>query len=185
MNRIAIRFETQLAKLDSVFAEAVTLSNPVKKEILLSYIIIKLHDQWNFRSRQIILRSYGKSESRMSEHIRNNWSPRKVMDFGWEPDWHIPANAIRAGRLLNIPDLNQVQGAFGAVTRIDDIRWTRNSIVHNLPTSFTKYKVMTLNKYHLSNTSPYLLPLEINSTTGNTIYQDWCDELKFAIRCAL
>ncbi len=150
----------------------------------MSYIVIKLHDQWNYRSRQIVLQSYGHSETRMIEYLRNNWA-RRPMDIGWEPDWHIPSNAIRAARLLNVPDLIQIQDALGAVIYIEDIRWTRNAIVHNIPTSFTKYRNMALNKYLLSNMTPFNLPLERNPYTGNSIYEDWCSDLKNALRFAL
>jgi hypothetical protein len=107
------------------------------------------------------------------------------MDIGWEPDWHIPGNTIRAARLLNVPDLVQIQNVIGAITYIDDVRWTRNAIVHNIPTSFYQYRKMTLSKYHLSSIVPFSLPIEINPVTGNTIYQDWCDEFKYALRCVL
>lgn len=184
MNPPALRFSVVLDRLDSIFLKASSTADMLEKELFLSYLIVKLHDQWNFRSRQIILRSFGRSEGIMMKQLRNIWG-RRAMDIGWEPDWHIPNNAIRAGRLLNVPDLVQIQNALGAVTYIDDIRWARNAIVHNIPTSFKKYKAMTLSKYRINNISPCFLPMELNPSTGNTIYEDWCLELKTALRFAL
>ena len=185
MNRPAVRFDAMLNRLDDLFLEASTTVELTRKEILLSYIVIKLHDQWNFRSRQIVQISYGKSQKKMIEFLRYHWSTRKHMNAGWEPDWHIPNNAIRAGRLLNIPNLSEVQSALGAVTYIDDVRWTRNAIVHNIPTSFSKFHSMTLSKYFLSNIKPSFLPLETNPSTGNSVYEDWCTDLRNALHVAL
>ncbi|MFC1816280.1 hypothetical protein ACFL0M_10140 [Thermodesulfobacteriota bacterium] len=185
MNRPAVRFDAMLSHLDDLFHEASTTVELTKKEILLAYLVIKLHDQWNFRSRQVVQISYGKSQKKMIEILRYHWSTKKYMNAGWEPDWHIPNNAIRAGRLLNIPNLSQVQNALGAVTYIDDIRWTRNAIVHNIPTSFSRFHSMTLSKYFLSNIKPSFLPLEMNPITGNSVYEDWCTDLSNALHIAL
>lgn len=171
MNHAALRFNRVLDRLDNIFYKASSSVDMREKELLLSYLVIRLHDQWNFRSRQIVLQSFGRSPRKMMNLLRQSWG-RRVMDHGWEPDWHVPSNAIRAGRLLNIPDLTQVQNALGAVTYIDDVRWTRNAIVHNIPTSFNKYKKMALSKYQVADISPYLLPMEFNPATGNTIYED-------------
>ncbi|MFH0782661.1 MAG: hypothetical protein V2B20_12030 [Pseudomonadota bacterium] len=73
----------------------------------------------------------------------------------------------------------------GAVTCIDDIRWTRNAVVHNMPTSFEKYNNMLLRNYHLKKVSPSSLINEINILTGNTIYEDWSNELKIALCSAI
>jgi hypothetical protein len=180
--RVALRFEAILNQLDELFVEAYGMSNKTLQEILLSFIVIKLHDQWNFRCRQTVQLSFGQPESKMMSSLRMTWSPRRSMDVSWEPDWHIPSVSIRAGRLLHIPNLAKVQNALGAVTYIDDIRWTRNAIVHNMPISFRKFRKMTLEKYFIHNVSPCRLPLEINPISGNTVYQDWCDELRAALR---
>lgn len=188
MNRVAIRFKKVLDRLDKLFVEAANTSDADKKEIILSYIVVKIHDQWNYRSRQIVLQSYqshGHSAASMVKYLRDNWATNKTMNNNWEPDWHVPQNTIRAARLLNIPDYTQVKDALGAVIYIDDIRWTRNAIVHNIQASFLKYRKMALDKYYLSNIPPFVLPLERNPRTGNSIYEDWCNDLKNAICCAL
>lgn len=185
MNRVALRFEAVLCRLDGLFHKASETKDVDKRDVILSYIIIKLFDQWNFRSRQIIQQSYGKNQAKMMGVLRQIWSPKRKMVKWWEPDWHVPSNAIRAGKLLNIPNLARVQSALGAVTYIDDIRWTRNAIVHNIPISFEKFRTMSLRKYYIRDITPSLLPLEINLASGNTIYQDWCEELRNALFVAI
>jgi len=184
MNRPALRFAEVIERLDKLVQEASTAQDEKHKEILLSFVVVKLHDQWNFRSRQIVLESFGRSEEAMTETIRRNWGIT-VRDKGFEPDWHIPSNTIKAACLLKVPDLTQIQDAIGSVIYIDDIRWTRNAIAHNIPTSFTKYRQMTLSKYQIQDVMPYRLPLETNAETGNSIYEDWCNELGNALRFAL
>jgi|GEM_PF-3051390 len=180
MNKPALRFIATIKKLDTIFKDATSSSDIVKKELYYSFIIIKIHDQWNYRSRQIVIQDSGRKESEATNYLRLKWG-RKKMDNYWEPDWHIPANAIRAARLLNVPNLSNIQNALGAVTCIDDIRWTRNAVVHNIPTSFEKYNNMLLRNYHIVKVPPYSLLNEINPLTGNTIYEDWSNELKIAL----
>ena len=180
MNRVAIRFEAGLKLLDNLFIKAANCTDPKEREILCSFIIIKLHDQWNFRSRQIVLENYGKSETNMIEFLRSNWS-RKRMGAGWEPDWHIPANAIRAASLLGVARLADIQNALGSVTKIDEVRWTRNAIVHNIPTSFQKYRTIVRNNYGQVGIAPHDILFLRNSASGKTIYEDWCNELTQAI----
>ena len=92
---------------------------------------------------------------------------------------------MTAAELLSVPDLLQIQSAIGAVTYADDISWTRNAIVHNSPAAFSRYERMALEKYLVRDIMPYRLPLETNAVTGNSIYEDWCDELKTALQLAL
>lgn len=184
MNKPAKRFLDSIDQLDKVFREGINSTSERFKEIALSAVTVKLHDQWNFRSRQIILMHYGKSEGRMMKILRQNWA-RTPMQNRWEPDWHIPSNSIRAARLLSIPDIDMINDAFGAVTYVEDIRWARNAIVHNIPISFVKYRQMAVDKYRKTRVMPYQLIAEINPSTGNTIYQDWCEQLHAALNSAL
>jgi hypothetical protein len=110
---------------------------------------------------------------------------RKKMDKNWEPDWHIPNVSIRAAKILALPNYITLQNVFGAITCIDDIRWTRNAIVHNIPCSYQKYKEMALNKYRITNVEPAYLLQEVNPKTGNTIYQDWCTEIINVLNIAM
>jgi hypothetical protein len=186
MNKSALRFNQIIDKLDNIFREGNNSQFEFDREKAFSYVIIKLHDQWNFRLRQIVMIDSNLSEKKMMTLLRQNWTRNnKTMDNSWEPDWHIVTNTIRAGRLLNIPNLSNLQNSIGAVTYNDDIRWTRNAIVHNISASFRRYRIMTLNKYNLSNIMPYQLLNQINPVTGNTIYEDWSTELSIALQNAI
>lgn len=184
MNRASRRFEAIVSRLDSLMIEAVRETDFKRKEYLLSYVVIRLHDQWNFRLRQIVNLSYGRSEGKMITILRNSWGSRK-MDKSWEPDWHIPTNTIRAAKLLNVPDQTSIQNAVGSVVMIEQVRWTRNAITHNIPVAFEKFRRMALTNHRIIDVSPWEFPLELNPQTGNTIYEDWCSEMKNAIRYAL
>lgn len=156
-------------------------SNDLKeREILCSFIVIKLHDQWNFRSRQVVLENYGRSESSMIEFLQSNWASRR-MRVGWEPDWHLPQNAIRAARLLGVSNIADIQNALGSVTKIEEVRWTRNAIVHNIPISFKKFRTVIRNNYGQVGIAPHEILFHRNSSTGQTVYEEWCNDLINAI----
>jgi hypothetical protein len=181
MNHPTLRFMDTLERLDRVFVECNLLTDEKRKEILLSWLVVKLHDQWNYRTRQVVLTSFGQSERVMLEILRTKWSINKPMPNNWEPDWHMPQVAIRAATLLNVPDIGQIQYALGAVTIIDDLRCARNAIVHNIPAAYAKYRNMVLSKYGLRNIPPHLFSCATNPNTGNTLYEEWCDELTTAL----
>jgi hypothetical protein len=184
MNKPAIRFSSILKNLDCLFKYASNERDVIKRDACLSFITIKLHDQWNFRVRQIILESFGGTQANMIQLLRKKWSV-KVMDKSWEPDWHIPNNSIRVAKILNVQNLYSIQSAIGAITCVDDLRWTRNVIVHNIPSAYEKFKKMALDKYGIKDISPHLFILEINKSSGNTIYEDWCKEIFNVLKVAL
>lgn len=186
MNRPARRFIDIIGQLDKVVQEASVVGDEKRKDILLSFVVVKLDDQWNFRSRQIVLLSYGRSEERMRECLQHKWTgTEKRLDQDWEPSWHVPSDTIKAARLLSVPDYVHIRDAIGSVTYVDDIRWTRNAVVHNVPATFDRYKHMALDRYQIANVMPCRLLLETNPATENTIYEDWCDELRDALQLAL
>lgn len=181
MNKPARRFRDTILRLDVLFRKALRIRNHKQRELYLSAIIVKLHDQWNYRSRQVIFESFAGSECKMMRRLRQNWG-RKKMGNTWEPDWHVTSDTIRAARILNVGNYSQIQSVFGAVMYCDDLRWTRNAIVHNIPCSFIKYRDMALTKYRLSNIFPFEIILYTNPNTGNSIYEDWCDEMVIALQ---
>lgn len=180
MNRPAIRFRSVLNFLDNLFIKTANSNDRKEREIFCSFIIIKLHDQWNFRSRQVVLENYGRSESSMMEFLQTNWG-RKRMNAGWEPDWHIPPTAIRAARLLGVRNFIDIQNALGSVTKIEEVRWTRNAIVHNIPTSFQKFRTIVRNNYGQVDIAPHEILFHRSPSTGKTVYEDWCNDLINAI----
>lgn len=184
MNRPAQRFMEATERFDGLVQEASMAQDEERKEILLSFVVVKLHDQWNLQSCQIVLESYGGSEQEMREFLQHSWG-KKPQSKDWELAWHVPGQAIRAAQLLNVPNFVQIQNAIGSVTCADDLCWTRNAIVHSASTALGRYAGMALEKYLLRDVLPYRLPLETNVATGNSIYGDWCDELGDALRLAL
>lgn len=119
----------------------------------------------------------------MLASLRESWATKK-MHSSWEPDWHIPANTIRAATLLNVPHIATIDAALGAVTFVDDLRWTRNAIVHNVPMAFSKYRAVALNRYALVNVPPHQFIAETNPISGRSLYEDWCEELSLALELA-
>lgn len=184
MNRPAQRFTEAIERFDRLVQEASMTQDEQKKEILLSFVVFRLHDEWNLQSCQIVLESYGEPEEEMREFLRHNWG-EKTQKEDWELAWHVPGQAIRAAELLNVPDLVRIRNAIGSVTCADHLCWTRNAIVHSSSAALSRYKRMVLEKYLLRDVVPYRLPLETNMTTGNSIYGDWCDELGGALQLAL
>jgi UDP-N-acetylmuramyl tripeptide synthase len=183
MNRSAIRFKVIVNRLDLLYRKGLKAHYPKYRELFLSCVIVKLHDQWNYRSRQIICDSYGDREAIMMRELRNKWTSKNLRQ-DWEPDWHMTANSIRAASLLQLANKYQIQNALGAVTYIDDLRWTRNAIVHNIPNTFNKYRRMALNKYQITNMPPHELIAQVNPITNNSIYEDWCNEMIIALSSA-
>jgi hypothetical protein len=185
MNKPTIRFMAAIKHMNKLFSYSALETDISKKEAVLSFITIKLHDQWNFRCRQLVLLGYGRTQTEMLKKLRKIWSSSKVMDNNWEPDWHIPSNSIRAAKLLSARNMVSIQNALGSITCIDDIRWTRNAIVHNIPNSYIKYKAMTQLKYGLKNIEPYNLILQYDHHINKTIYQYWCEEILNALKYAI
>lgn len=183
MNRSAFRFKAIVNRLDLLYRRGLKAYYPKYRELFLSCVIVKLHDQWNYRSRQIICDSYGDREAKMMHELRIKWTSKKMRE-NWEPDWHVTTNSIRAASLLQLSNISQIQNALGAVTYVDDLRWTRNAIVHNIPMSFNKYREMALNKYQIINLPPHELITRVNPITNNTIYEDWCNEMIIALSSA-
>jgi len=153
--RISGRFDQACAFIDRRIAYALKLdaSDSIIATSIISFCVIKLHDQWNARCRELIIKSAmgnyrtltGTILSKSTaiyplQELRNRWSSRRTMDISWEPDWHVPAVSERAARLLNISNYNTVSNAISALTIIDELRWTRNAIAHELPRTYRMFR---------------------------------------------
>ena len=184
MNRPAQQFKEATERLDRLVREASVTEDEEMREVLLTFVVIKLHDQWDLESYQIVLKSYGRSDQEMIESLRYSWG-QKPQKKDWKIAWHAPVEAIRAAEKLNVPDFVQIRDALGSVTCADDLSWTRNAIVHSASTELSRYKGMALDKYFLQDVAPYRLPIETNAATGNLIYEDWRNELGIALQLAL
>lgn len=107
------------------------------------------------------------------------------MDVTWEPEWHMPAVSERAARLLNIANYSTVVNAISAITIIEDLRWTRNSIVHELPRTYRMFRLRQLMRFNPLRYGPADYALQRIPGTANLIVDSWMDELKLALRAAI
>jgi hypothetical protein len=184
MNGPALRFMEVTKRLDKLVQEALKMQDEERKEILLSFVLFRLLDEWGVQSCRIVLESYGGAEAAMRESLRHSWGTKPQKE-DWEPSWHVPEKAMRAAELLGVPDLDRIQGTIGSVIYADDLRCTRNAVVHSGPVALGRYEEMALDRYLLRNIVPYGMPLQTNYRTGKPIYEDWCDELQDALQLAL
>ena len=198
--KVVSHFTNICSKIDYSVAFALNLikDNPVEANWLISYSVIKLHDQWNARCREIVIKSCqggyrtkrGTLLSRSVkenplDYLRNNWARTTVMGSNWEPDWHIPSNTIRAASLLNVQNLAEIQNALGAITVIDELRWTRNAMVHQLPHTFGQYRLISNNRSLSHITEPANLAIHRDVTSQKLIIDIWEEELTIALNAAI
>src|SRR5205085_3098452 len=110
LEKVSRRFDQYCLGLDMLVAYALKLqpSEPRIAKTIVSFCVIRLHDQWNARCRELVLKSAtGRVLTSQGAHLaravrgnplealRKKWG-KKVMDQSWEPDWHIPGTTIRA-----------------------------------------------------------------------------------------
>lgn len=198
--KISMRFEHACSVIDQRLTYAIKMqsSNLMISRSVVAFCVIKLHDQWNARCRELILKSAlgncltlsGKMLLRSKltpplQQLRNTWSPRKVMDVSWEPEWHVPAVSERAARLLNIANYSTIVNAISAVTMIEDLRWTRNSIVHELPRTYRMFRLAQLKRFNPPIYCPSDYAVQRIPGTAILIVDSWMDELKLALRAAI
>lgn len=198
--RIACRFEQACLALDQKVAYALTLypSNPVIAKSIIAYCIIKLHDQWNSRCRELILKSALGNCRTLSgtllpratpinpvQKLRNIWSRNKPMDVSWEPDWHVPAVSVRAATLLGIANSQTVTNAISAVTIVDSLRWTRNVVTHELPRTYKMFRKIQSSLFNPPSLCPSDYVIQRIPGTTDLIIDIWMDEMKLALRAAI
>ncbi len=198
--RIAFRFEQACLVLDQKVAYALTLypSNPAIAKSIIAYCIIKLHDQWNARCRELIVKSAlghcrtlsgtllpRSTPDNPVEKLRNIWSRNKPMNVSWEPDWHVPAVSVRAAALLGIANYQTVANAISAVTIVDSLRWTRNAVAHELPRPFQMFRNIQTGFFNPPSYRPSDYVIQRIPGSGDLIIDVWIDELKLALRAAI
>jgi hypothetical protein len=198
--KISYRFEQACSFIDNkmTYALSIYLTNPVIAESLISFCVVKLHDQWNARCRELITKSALGNYRTLSgsvlprtaktnplQQLRNVWSSKKAMDASWEPDWHVPNVSVRAADLLKIRNYDTVANAISALTLVDDLRWTRNVVVHELPRTYYKFRTIQSTKFNPPIfCAPAYVVQRIPGTT-NLIIDSWMNELKLALRAAI
>jgi len=197
--RIAGRFEQACLALDHKMAHALTIypSNPIIAKSIIAFCVIKLHDQWNARCRELIVRSALGNCRTLSgvvlprsvpvnplQILRNVWSIHGVMASSWEPDWHVPSVSVRAAGLLGIANYHTVTNAISAVTIVENLRWTRNAVAHELPRTYKMFRSIQAFWFNPPSYCPSDYAIQRVPGTTDLIIDKWMDELKLALKAA-
>ncbi len=192
------QFDRRCAYISTVAAIGVMehLTNPMLFEAYLAHAIIALHDAWAFRCRAIVLRSalggartvsgrvLPRVHARPLEWLRNHWG-RKAMSANWEPDWFIPATAIRAASILGVGNVNQITIGLGTLTSAEEVRITRNVVAHSLPATWKRLCNMERALGHTGRESPSEFAVSRYQRVGARYIEKWISELKICLHTAV
>jgi hypothetical protein len=97
----------------------------------------------------------------------------------------MPDASERAARLLSISNYNTVKNAFSSVTIVEELRWTRNCVVHELPETCKKLRGFLYGRFAAPLPCPPDYVLQKIPGTANLIIDTWMDELGLALRAAV
>jgi hypothetical protein len=200
--RIAWRFSTACEPIRRILDQGRTSSDMALRKALLGFAIVRLHDEWSAKCREIILQSasgaaytrkgvlLGRSSRLLGEspmpHLRRKWSVKgSTMKSTWEPKWYTPSEASRAASLLGLSNEATVTAALGAGTIPDDLRITRNVVVHTLPNTWNQYRSLVRRYGHPSSTTPADFVTLRNTATGLLLFDEWIDSLYLNIIAAV
>jgi hypothetical protein len=184
--------------------EAIAAQNTNERAFLTysAQAVIKLHDFWTVHCRQLILYSCrgGETLSGMIlsrspvlrrgadpiEWLRENWTRQgKRMGSSWEPDWHVPDKCLRAAELLKIANYSTVSNALSAVLVADQLRVTRNAIVHSLPVTYSHFRAMENALGYTGRVPPLELIFYRIGGSGPMLVDVWISELRLCIAAAI
>lgn len=197
--RISGRFDQACASIDRRIAYALKLdaSDALIAGSIISFCVIKLHDQWNARCRELIIKSAMGNHRTLTgtilpksipinplQQLRKSWA-RRPMSNTWEPDWHVPAVSDRAARLLGISNYNTVSNAITALTIIDELRWARNAITHELPHTYQTFRNIQSVRFIPPSYCPSDYAVQRIQGSPDLIIDLWMTELKLALRAAI
>jgi hypothetical protein len=198
--KISLRFEQSCNKLEQYITYALGLyaTNAEVARLIISFCIIRLHDQWNARCRELILKSALGNCKTLSgqllrrtvridplQQLRKTWSSRKGMPHTWEPYWHMPAVTIRAAKLLNLSNYDTIRNAIAAITLIEELRWTRNAIAHELPRTYYSFRLYQSRKFNPPIYCPADYVIQRIAGTPDLIIDTWMNEIKTALKAAI
>lgn len=204
LHRILRRFDSCVSEVNELIAVAMRARHGDRRDFVTNtaYAVVKLHDIWATHCRQLIICSSSGGFSTLEgaslprstslpksvdevEWLRQNWTARRRMDRHWEPDWHVPDQATRAAQLLGIANYVTVANALGAITIADQIRWTRNAIVHSYPVTYSRYR-------DLSDTLGFGRRIPLTDFvynrldgTGPMLFDHWVEQLRLCIASAI
>jgi hypothetical protein len=103
----------------------------------------------------------------------------------WEPDWYIPAVAIRAAGILAVANLNEIMNGLGASTAADEVRITRNVVAHSLPATWKRLRALEQNCGHTGREAPAEFVALRYRRIGARHIDKWIAELRICLRTAV
>jgi hypothetical protein len=198
--KISTRFEQACSAIDRriVYALKLDPTDNLITNSVIAFCVVKLHDQWNARCRELIIRSArGNCETLTGtvlprstrinpiQQLRNTWSKKSTMSTAWEPDWHVPEVSIRAAGLLGIANYEAVTNAFAAITIMEEMRWTRNAIAHELPRTYQQFRHNQALRFAISDYCPAEYAVQRIPETADMIIDIWMNEMMLALRAAI
>ena len=196
-------FEASTERVRRLVASALDerASDPEKYRVYLEHGVTLLHDAWAVGCRRLIWSSAvggfatcagavlpraTKLPRRqgVGKYLRQKWTPGKKMQDNWEPDWHIPAQAIRAAKLLEIPNIAEVETALGACIHADHLRLARNVIAHSIPQTWAKLREYQRQAGLTGHPTVADTISTRHPPDGNIIIHTWSEDLKECLRAA-
>lgn len=200
--RHILDFHVQRVRLERLTLDALAMrtSHPERAEAIIRSVIIDAQDSWSLACRQLVLTSAsGRAFSRKGrliarpssalrgvspiDSLRRNWATKK-MSNSWEPDWFIPANAIRAAGILGLSNAGEISSGLGAAIVHDYLRVARNVVAHSLPNTWVKLRTVEASV----SVGTFLIPTDfvtvINPRTGSRFIFEWLDELELCLKWA-
>jgi hypothetical protein len=107
------------------------------------------------------------------------------MSATWEPQWYIPAAAIRAAGLLGVANLVQITNGLGASTAAEEVRITRNVVAHSLPATWSRLHQLEQSLGHTGRESPSDFAVLRFQRIGARHIEKWIAELRACLRVAV
>lgn len=186
-----IRYQVSISAMREVeLFHAVTLAS-----------CVQLQDRWAYRVRQLIMasacgnfrtaggqvltRTSGLStHERAAKLLRRLWTAGgRTLGAAWEPSWYNPDDAIRAARLLQCGNFQQISLGLGTSTAPVELRAVRNVLVHDSPSAWRKYLELFGNRRQV--VSPLSYALNVDPTTGLSRLSLWMRDLRIAFAAAV
>ncbi len=174
---------------------------PLLFEALVSSVIVRLYDAWAVRCRALVLQSArggvltanGRRVCRSSRLgrggsplavLRQRWSRNRSMSHGWEPNWHVPDDAIRAASILQVDNEAEITAGLGADVVSADLRILRNVIAHSLPATWAKYRQLERRCRTPRCRGPAYFGMAWNIELQNRPLEHWMSQLALALAAA-
>ncbi len=187
------RFEARidaLIKIISFHDNGKTL--PIQDVYTVERALIQLQIEWELFLRNLILDSatglfttnskpiispIGFANREIAAHYLISQYPKRKV----EPDWYLPAEAVKAAKILNVSNFTNIPAQLGlSPWLIDDLRYVRNFIAHR-----SKRSALTLRTNGTASTTGIIDPISIAfsySPSGIKSYVGWATFIKFVAK---